>query len=100
LSAAEVISGAEHDKKLAAMSDEVDDYLAMAIIAIAALLDPEAIIVGGGTAEAGEDLLDPVRERVAREVPALPIIIASALGSEAQLYGAVFAALHDVAKPV
>ena len=99
LSAAEVISQAENDAKLAAMADEVDDYLAMAIIAIAALLDPEAIIVGGGTAEAGEDLLDPVRERVAREVPVLPIIIASAVGSEAQLYGAVFAALHDVAKP-
>ena len=100
LSAAEVISEADNDAELAAMADEVDDYLAMAIIAIAALLDPEAIIVGGGTAEAGEDLLDPVRERVAREVPALPIIIASALGSEAQLYGAVFAALHVVAKPV
>jgi glucokinase len=99
LSAAEVISRAEIDVELAAMADEVDDYLAMAIIAIAALLDPEAIIVGGGTAEAGEDLLDPVRERVAREVPALPLIIASALGSEAQLYGAVFAALRNGGVP-
>jgi predicted NBD/HSP70 family sugar kinase len=99
LSAAEVISEAENDAELAAMADEVDDYLAMAIIAIAALLDPEAIIVGGGTAEAGEDLLDPVRERVAREVPALPLIIASALGSEAQLYGAVFAALGNAGAP-
>jgi glucokinase len=98
LSAAEVISQAERDADLGAMVDEVDDYLAMAIIAIAALLDPEAIIVGGGTAEAGEDLLDPVRERVDREVPALPLIIASALGSEAQLYGAVFAALQVIAK--
>jgi glucokinase len=96
LSAAEVISEAENDAELAAMADEVDDYLAMAIIAIAALLDPEAIIVGGGTAEAGEDLLDPVRERVAREVPALPLIVASALGAEAQLYGAVFATLRTV----
>jgi len=96
LSSADVISRKEDDVALASMADEVADYLAMAIIAIAALLDPEAIIVGGGTAEAGEDLLDPVRERVAREVPAVPIIIASALGSEAQLYGAVFAALHDV----
>ena len=99
LSSADAISHAEDDAALAAMADEVDDYLAMAIIAIAALLDPEAIIVGGGTAEAGEDLLDPVRERVAREVPALPIIIASALGSEAQLYGAVFAALQEIAEP-
>ena len=99
LSSADVISRAEDDAALAVMADEVADYLAMAIIAIAALLDPEAIIVGGGTAEAGEDLLDPVRERVAREVPALPVIIASALGSEAQLYGAVFAALREIGKP-
>jgi glucokinase len=99
LSAAEVISQAETDAELAAMADEVDDYLAMAIIAIAALLDPEAIIVGGGTAEAGEDLLDPVRKRVDREVPALPRIVTSALGSEAQLYGAVFAALQNLETP-
>jgi predicted NBD/HSP70 family sugar kinase len=99
LSAAEVFSEAENDPELAAMAGEVDDYLAIAIIAIAALLDPEAIIVGGGTAAAGEDLLDPVRERVAREVPALPLIIASALGSEAQLYGAVFSALQNVRAP-
>ena len=99
LSAAEVITEAEEDAALAVMADEVEDYLAMAVIAIAALLDPEAIIVGGGTAEAGEDLLDPVRERVAPEVPAPPPLIASALGSEAQLYGAVFAALQHLARP-
>jgi predicted NBD/HSP70 family sugar kinase len=99
LSAAEAISHANEDAELAAVADEVADCLAMAIIAIAALLDPEAIIVGGGTAEAGEDLLDPVRERVAREVPAPPVIIASAFGSEAQLYGAVFAALQNIRKP-
>jgi predicted NBD/HSP70 family sugar kinase len=94
LSAAEAITYAEEDGALAVMADEVTDYLAMAIIAIAALLDPQAIIVGGGTAEAGEDLLDPVRERVAREVSAPPRIIASAFGSDAQLYGAVFIALQ------
>jgi predicted NBD/HSP70 family sugar kinase len=99
LSAADVISHAEDDAALADMAEEVDDYLAMAVIAIAALLDPEAIIVGGGTAEAGEDLLDPVRERVAREVSAPPPIIASALGPEAQLYGAVFGALHAIDEP-
>ena len=95
LSAAEALIFAEEDGDLAAMADEVTDYVAMAVIAIAALLDPEAIIVGGGTAEAGEDLLDPVRERVAREVAEPPVLIASTLGSEAQLYGAVYAALRE-----
>jgi glucokinase len=99
MSAAEVVTHADDDEELAAMADEVADYLAMAIIAIAALLDPEAIIVGGGTAEAGEDLLDPVRERVASEVSAPPLIIASAFGSEAQLYGALFSALQSIAQP-
>lgn len=94
LSAAEAIAWAEDDADLAGIADEVADYLAIAVVAIAVLLDPEAIIVGGGTAEAGEDLLDPVRERVAREVEFPPRLIPSALGPEAQLYGAVFAALQ------
>lgn len=92
LSAAEAIAWAEEDADLAVMAEEVSDYLAIAIIAITTLLDPQAIIVGGGTAEAGEDLLDPVRERVAREVVTAPRLIPSALGSDAQVYGAVFAA--------
>ena len=79
------------------MADEVADYLAMAIIAIAALLDPEAIIVGGGTAEAGEDLLDPVRERVAREVPAPPHDHRlSARPGSAALWSSIFAALQSM----
>lgn len=92
LSAAEAIAWSEEDPDLAIMAEEVADYLAIAIIAIAALLDPQAIIIGGGTAEAGEDLLDPVRERVAREVASAPRLIPSALGPDAQVYGAVFAA--------
>ena len=92
LSAAEAIAWAEEDADLAVMAEEVADYLSIAIIAITTLLDPQAIIVGGGTAEAGEDLLDPVRDRVAREVVTAPRLIPSALGADAQVYGAVFAA--------
>ena len=99
LSAAEALTLAEGDPELAVIADEVVDYLAMAIIAISALVDPEAIIVGGGTAEAGEDLLDPVRERMACEVSKPPLLLASRLGPDAQLYGAVFAALQ-VCSPV
>ena len=94
LSAAEAIALADRDTELAVIADEVVDYLAMAVIAISALLDPEAIIVGGGTAEAGEDLLDPVRKRMACEVSKPPLLLASHLGPDAQLYGAVFAALQ------
>jgi hypothetical protein len=44
----------------------------------------------------GEDLLDPVRERVAREVAAPPILIASRLGPDAHAYGALYIALQTL----
>jgi len=68
----------------------------MATIAIATLLDPEAIIFGGGTAEAGEDILDPVRERVERELAIRPVLMRSVLGAAAPLHGAVFGALWQL----
>jgi predicted NBD/HSP70 family sugar kinase len=63
------------------------------VIAISSLLDPPLIILGGGTAEAGYDLIAPVRERAAQELAREPHIIPAELGSEAQLYGAIFSAI-------
>ena len=56
----------------------------------------EAIVFGGGTAEAGEALIEPVRERVERELTARPALLRSVLGAEAQLHGAVFNALWQL----
>ena len=66
LSAADALDRADEDARLRAIREEVADYLAMAVVNIAALLDPEAVIFGGGTAAAGEALLDPGRVRVER----------------------------------
>ena len=96
LSAAEALRRAAEDERLAPIAAEVIDYVAMAVIAIVALLDPEAIIFGGGTAEAGEALIDPVRERVERELTMRPALMRSVLGAEAQLHGAVFGALWEL----
>jgi predicted NBD/HSP70 family sugar kinase len=95
-SAAEALARAPDDERLAPIADEVVDYVAMATIAIATLIDPEAIIFGGGTADAGEDLLDPVRERVERELAIRPVLMRSVLGAAAQLHGAVFDALWQL----
>lgn len=43
------------------------DQLSSAIISFAALLDPEAVALGGGVSLAGEFLLDPVRKLVSRK---------------------------------
>ena len=57
-------------------------------------LDPDVVILGGGLAEAGETLLDPVREAAAGEIryrDPVPIVAAE-LGEEAGRRGAALAA--------
>lgn len=93
ISAAEAITASDADEDLAEVAHDVVDYLAMTVISISSLLDPPLIVLGGGTAEAGYDLISPVRKRAARELAREPRIIPATLGPEAQLYGAVFAAI-------
>jgi glucokinase len=96
LTAAEAIDLADEDRRLKPVADRVADYLAIAVINIAALLDPQAIIFGGGTASAGADLIDRVRIRVERELRVVPALMHSILGEDAQLHGAVFGALWQL----
>ncbi len=86
------------DPKALAVVREVQEHLAVALIAIAALLDPDGIVVGGGMSSQGEFLLGPVREMVHRHVPTKPPVVVSALGEDAQLVGAVRAALDRCAE--
>lgn len=73
---------------------EVQEYLAMAVVDICALLDPELIVFGGGVIAAqGGRLLEPVRELVHRNTPVRTKIVATELGEDAQLIGAVRLAL-------
>ncbi|MDE3096358.1 MAG: ROK family protein [Chloroflexota bacterium] len=92
-------AAAAGDKRASAWLREVQDELAMAIVDIAALLDPQAIVFGGGVAMAqGERLLGPVREAALRCLPARPAIVLSELGADAQLLGAVRLALDRLAE--
>ncbi len=96
LSAAGALAQAEDDPRLAVLAERVADYLAIVVLNITALLDPEAIFWGGGTASAGDAFLDRVRECVARESPVVPSLLRSELGEDAQLHGAVFGALWEL----
>jgi len=96
MGAADALHRAGEDKRLARIADEVADYLAIAVINMVSLLDPEAIVFGGGTSSAGEDLLNRVRSRVERELSISPALIHSVLGEDAQLHGAVFGALWEL----
>jgi glucokinase len=93
LDAADLFKRADAEARLSKVADRVADYVAIPVVNIAALLDPKAIIFGGGTSAAGEALMDRVRERVERKTRFRPVLMRSVLGEDAQLHGAVFGAL-------
>jgi glucokinase len=68
-------------------------WLGEGIAALATVLDPAAVAVGGGVGEAGDLILDPVRETFARHLSGLPYrplaeVRRATLGNQAGLIGA------------
>ena len=63
------------------------------IVDVAALLDPQIIVIGGGLALAGPALFDPLTQRLAEALPYPPRIAMSALQDAAVLQGAGSVAL-------
>ncbi len=61
--------------------------------AIAALLDPALVILGGGVGDNTDLLLGPLGEALATLTPLRPPIVGSALGGDAVLIGAIATAL-------
>ena len=91
--AKDVFDAARSGDALAAREvDEMADTLGMALASIAATVDPEAFLVGGGVSRAGEVLFDPLtrhfKEYAFRSCRETPIKQAS-LGNDAGIYGAV-----------
>ena len=91
--AKDVFDAARSGDALAAREvDEMADTLGMALANIAATVDPEAFLVGGGVSRAGEVLFAPLtrhfKEYAFRSCRETPIKQAS-LGNDAGIYGAV-----------
>jgi predicted NBD/HSP70 family sugar kinase len=83
-------AAASGEKRAATAVKRVQEYLAMATADIVALLDPQAVILGGGVAMAqGEPFLAPVRDLVHACTPVRTKIVLSELGEDAQILGAV-----------
>ena len=72
---------------------EMIHYLAVGVGNLFNVLAPEAVVIGGGVSEAGEQLFGPLRERVrarARMLPPEKInILQASLGGDSALHGAV-----------
>ncbi len=94
IEAIEVTTAArEGDPAALACFAEVGGWLGQGLADLASLLDPEAFVVGGGVADAGDLLLDPAREVFARKLTGtthrpLAEIRSAELGNDAGLVGA------------
>ncbi|MEV0583691.1 ROK family protein [Nonomuraea sp. NPDC050310] len=70
--------------------DEAVEALSLALATYTLLLDPSVIVLGGGLAEAGPALFDPVRTRLVKRLAFrdAPPLVPAALGVDAGMLGA------------
>jgi glucokinase len=94
LDAAGVVAARASDPVAAQVWGAATDALALAVVGYTMLLDPELIVLGGGLAEAGAALLEPVQAEVAARLTwrPPPAIEVSSLGSRAGQFGAALLA--------
>ena len=78
------------DKLKTPADDGVEAILRLLDAQIDNLLDPEAIRFGGGTSKAGEALLERVRRRVAARLELRARLMPAGLGSDSQLFAALW----------
>jgi glucokinase len=72
-------------------------YLGLGVAAAITILAPDRVILGGGVAQAGEDLFEPLRSEVRRRVKLVAVesvpILPAALGKDVGILGAAALAL-------
>jgi len=68
--------------------------LALGIATIAPILDPEAVVLGGGIGRSADLLVEPVERELRELSPFHPRVLVSTLGDDAVLHGAVATALE------
>jgi predicted NBD/HSP70 family sugar kinase len=76
--------------------DQVAARFARGLAAIYLLLDPDAVVIGGGVSRAGDALLTVLDRHLRRRTLAAPRLALSALGDRSVALGAIRSALDDV----
>jgi predicted NBD/HSP70 family sugar kinase len=66
------------------------------VAAVTTVLDPEAVVMGGGVGSELDLLREPMEARLQQLTPFRPRIVASELGDEAVLLGALSSAIETV----
>ena len=94
VTAADVVRLAhEGDAAATEVWDETIKYLALGIGNVIVTVAPETIVLGGGVSAAGDQLLEPLRARVRRDVTMIPpekvSVVLAELGGDSGVYGAL-----------
>ena len=93
-------AAAEGDPLALELVTDVGVWLGQGIADLAAILDPEVVVIGGGVSMLGEMVLAPARDRLERALPGRgfrpgPRIVVAELGPQAGLVGAA-----DLVRPI
>jgi glucokinase len=98
---AEIVAEGEREGDMIARSvwEGTAEYIAIGLANIIHVLAPEMIVLGGGVAQAGEQLLEPVRSSLRRHVFYVPVdriaVEAASLGHDSALLGAATLAAEE-----
>ncbi len=74
--------------------EEIAGYLGLALANLAVILDPEAIVLGGGVSRAGDVLVEVVKRKLKQVSPIVPQVYVSSLGADAGMLGAAALAIN------
>ncbi len=95
-----MIDAAQHgDAAMQRIFEDAGLHLGWGVAAIANLMNPEVLVIGGDMAKAGDLLLEPTRHGLRRHTvadAATTPVVASSLGDRASLVGAVLLAADTV----
>jgi predicted NBD/HSP70 family sugar kinase len=69
------------------------EQLAYTVAVVAAVLDPDTVVLGGGLGHSADLLIEPMERALHGLTPLRPRLAASRLGDEAVLHGALATAL-------
>lgn len=79
----------EGDKRAAAIIERASNYLALSVVAICTLIDPECIVFSGSIAQHQPILLERCKEVVTFTVPSVPQMVLSELDGDAPMIGSL-----------
>jgi glucokinase len=93
----------EGDAGVYSIFREAGRYLGQAMATITAVLDPQVYVIGGGLSEAGEMILEPIRESFLQDHPARGFwpeakIVTAEFTNQAGVIGAADLARESLAK--